>query len=96
MPTYDYRCAKCEHSFEDFKSIAERDAPCVSPCPSCKKKKSVVREMLQAPCAAVDTTLGPGSDFKNIMKKMQKGVPQRYRENLDQAASRRGGVWGTG
>ena len=21
MPTYDYRCAKCAHSFEDFKSI---------------------------------------------------------------------------
>ena len=96
MPTYDYRCAKCEPSFEDFKSIAERNTPCDSPCPSCKKKKCVVREMLQAPCAAVDTTLGPGTDFKNIMKKMQKGVPKRYRENLDQAASRRGGVWGTG
>ena len=96
MPTYDYRCAKCAHSFEDFKSIAERNTPCDSPCPSCKKKKCVVREMLQAPGAAVDTTLGPGTDFKNIMKKMQKGVPKRYRENLDQAASRRGGVWGTG
>ena len=95
MPSYDYRCAKCDHSFETFKSISERDAPCVSPCPSCRKK-GVIRQMNQAPCAAVDTTLGPGTDFKNIMKKMQKCVPKRYRENLDQAASRRGGVWGTG
>ena len=82
MPSYDYHCAKCGHSFETFKSISERDAPCVSPCPSCKKK-GVIREFNQAPCAAVDTTLGPGADFKNIMKKMQKGKAnihiQRYK-----------------
>lgn len=40
--------------------------------------------------------LTPGADFKEVMKKVSKGVPKRYRENLDQAASRRGTVWGNG
>jgi hypothetical protein len=38
--------------------------------------------------------LTPGADFKEVMKKVSKGVPKRFRENLDQAASRRGTVWG--
>lgn len=96
MPTYDYKCAKCEHLFEEYRSIAERDAPCLSKCPSCSKKGHVVREFNSAPCAAVDTTLGPGKDFKTVMEKVKRGVPKRFRENLDQAASRRGTIWGTG
>ena len=96
MPTYDYKCAKCQHTFDEYRSIAERDAPCLSPCPKCSKKGHVSREYNAAPAAAVDMTLGPGTDFKNVMEKVKRGVPKRYRENLDQAASRRGTVWGTG
>ena len=31
-----------------------------------------------------------------VMNKVKRGVPKRYRDNLDEAASRRGGVWGNG
>jgi len=95
MPTYDYKCAKCEHLFEEYRSIAERDAPCRLPCPKCSAAQ-VSRAYLESPAAAVDMTLTPGPDFKRVMDKVKRGVPKRYRENLDQAASRRGTVWGTG
>ncbi|MFZ9837855.1 MAG: FmdB family zinc ribbon protein [Opitutaceae bacterium] len=35
MPTYEYACQKCEHTFEQFQSM--RDDPLVR-CPKCGKK----------------------------------------------------------
>ncbi len=43
MPTYDYECAACGHSFEKFQSIT---APATRKCPSCKKLK--VRRLIGA------------------------------------------------
>ncbi len=36
MPTYDYECDACGHSFELFQSITE---PVQRKCPECSKKK---------------------------------------------------------
>lgn len=36
MPTYEYRCAACEHEFEEFQSITA--AP-LKKCPACRKSK---------------------------------------------------------
>ena len=36
MPTYEYRCAACEHEFEEFQSITA--AP-LKKCPACRKAK---------------------------------------------------------
>ena len=36
MPTYDYECLACEHTFEKFQSIT---APSIRKCPKCKKLK---------------------------------------------------------
>ena len=35
MPTYEYACPKCGHTFEQFQSM--RDEP-LTACPKCKKK----------------------------------------------------------
>ncbi len=35
MPTYDYACQKCDHTFEQFQSM--RDDP-LTKCPACGKK----------------------------------------------------------
>ena len=35
MPTYDYECGSCEHSFELFQSITE---PVKKKCPRCGRK----------------------------------------------------------
>lgn len=36
MPTYEYTCDACEHSFEEFQSM--KDEP-LTKCPECGKKK---------------------------------------------------------
>jgi putative FmdB family regulatory protein len=36
MPTYDYVCDACEHTFEEFQGIND---PFLTKCPQCKKKK---------------------------------------------------------
>ena len=36
MPTYDYSCDACDHSFEIFESITAQPQ---TKCPKCKKKK---------------------------------------------------------
>lgn len=36
MPTYDYQCDSCEHSFEHFQSISSDP---LKKCPECGKKK---------------------------------------------------------
>ena len=32
MPTYDYKCEKCGHTFEEDLKIADRKIPTESPC----------------------------------------------------------------
>ena len=32
MPTYDYKCEKCEHEFEEMLSILRRKEPTEVPC----------------------------------------------------------------
>ena len=34
MPTYDYKCNKCKHSFELFQHITEKP---IKKCPACRK-----------------------------------------------------------
>ena len=36
MPTYEYVCPDCEHSFEEFQSIT---AAAISKCPACGKRR---------------------------------------------------------
>lgn len=36
MPTYDYRCNACEHTFEEFQSMSE---DVLVECPKCGKPK---------------------------------------------------------
>jgi putative FmdB family regulatory protein len=35
MPTYDYRCDACGHTFEEMQSFS---APVLTTCPECKKE----------------------------------------------------------
>lgn len=37
MPTYDYKCDKCGHTWELFQSIT---ADAIKKCPSCKSQKA--------------------------------------------------------
>ncbi len=33
MPTYEYHCEKCQHTYDSFRSMSKRDDP--APCPKC-------------------------------------------------------------
>ena len=92
MPTYDYSCAKCAHTFESFQKIDERDAPVQQPCPQCGKRG--VSRGVSAPVMGVDAAMGSGSDFKELTRRMSAGLPKRYRENLERAASLKGRKYG--
>jgi putative FmdB family regulatory protein len=92
MPTYEYSCAKCAHAFETIHKIDDRDLPCKQPCPACKKRG--VKRGISVPVMGADATAGPGSQFKELTRKMGAGLPKRYRENLDRAASLRGRKYG--
>ena len=35
MPTYEYRCSKCNHAFEHFQNMSSR---ILKKCPKCGKK----------------------------------------------------------
>ena len=92
MPTYEYQCTRCKHAFEDIKRIDDRDAPCAAPCPACRKRG--VERGISVATMGVDATKGPGADFKELTRKMGRGLPRQYRENLDRAASLRGRKYG--
>src|SRR5438309_7560298 len=36
MPTYDYKCTACGHTFDELQSFSE---PVLKKCPKCKKNK---------------------------------------------------------
>ncbi len=38
MPTYEYQCKACNHTFEEFQSMSE---PSLTTCPSCKEESLV-------------------------------------------------------
>lgn len=92
MPTYDYVCSECKNAFSEFAAIKNRDLPLRKRCLLCGAK--IERAWRTAPVGGVDKTLSPGSDFKEVMTKMARGVPERYREGLHRAASLRGGKYG--
>ncbi len=66
MPTYDYACLKCGHTFEAFQSMS--DAP-LKKCPSCKK--TGVRRLLGAGAGFVFK----GTGFYQTDFKTKKGAP---------------------
>lgn len=41
MPLYDYQCQACNHKWEQFASIANREGPLQEPCPKCGTEGSV-------------------------------------------------------
>lgn len=93
MPTYDYQCGGCGSRWEAFLSVGDRELPCELPCPQCKKKK-VQRAWITPPTGGVDATRGPGADFKELARKMGRGLPPKARENMERAASLRGRKYG--
>jgi len=98
MPMYGFICNKCNHSFEQFASINEREIPLSEPCPNCKKKKGIQRSFDGfSQAVGSDANLTPnkatGGQWNELMGRMKKGVAKRHHKNLDQASSNTGRYW---
>ena len=91
MPNYSFKCESCDHSFETFLKIAERDNPIKEPCPSCKKKKITKNWSDQSNSIAIDTTLTPtkvcGGAWNEVMDRVKKATPMHKREQVEQSRS---------
>jgi putative FmdB family regulatory protein len=66
MPTYEYECPKCGHTFEAFQLMSAKP---LTKCPSCKK--TGVRRLLGAGAGFVFK----GSGFYETDFKTKKGAP---------------------
>ena len=59
MPTYEYECEGCQHSFEEFQSMSDK---ALRKCPQCGKLK--LRRLIGAGAGILDGTtihIAPGA-----------------------------------
>ena len=71
--------------------MKDRGKPEKKACSECGEK-TIKQGYFTPPVGGADATLGPSSDFKEIINNMKHGghVPKRYHDNLDRAANRDG------
>ena len=87
MPTYDYKCEKCDHTFEESLKVVDRGVPTKSPCESQIHRASPicggeVKQILFAPYFGYDNihtrhstkNKEPGW-FKDKMTDMKRNIP---------------------
>jgi len=83
MPTYDYKCRKCSHTFEEFLPMHKSDAPVSLPCPDCKCKD------------CVDRAFGvPGLHLNRVTNRVDNNKNSQFKEAM-QRVSKATGVKGT-
>lgn len=97
MPNYSFKCESCDHEFETFLKMSESDKPLKEKCPSCGKKKKIIKNWgVQNNVIAFDTTLTPskvhGSAWKEVIDKIKNSghVPKRYHSRLDNSGRHAG------
>ena len=77
MPTYEYRCEKCEHYFTRNVSISSMYVPEEDPCTNCGEV-AVKKVMLTAPTLGDPVRLGIrrlDNGFKEVLQKIHVKTP---------------------
>ena len=77
MPFYEYGCSGCSHEFEEFKIMAEYDAPLSEPCPSCYKVGYISRLISGAEiCDPVSVGVRKvPKEYNEVVKNIKKNYP---------------------
>ena len=73
MPTYSYKCEKCNHEFEQFQSMANMHLPTTEPCPSCQGEGTVIKTIGGAPSLGDPVRLGIrkiDGGFKEVLQRI--------------------------
>ena len=77
MPVYEYGCSECSHEFEEFKTIAEYDAPLSEPCPSCYKV-GYINRLISGAEICDPVSLGVRkvpAGYNEVVKNIKKNIP---------------------
>lgn len=77
MPTYTYKCSKCEYEKDRILKISEYDIPCNEPCPECGSEKSIFRKV-NIPHHGDPVRMGlvkPNSGFKDVLQRIHERTP---------------------
>ena len=78
MPLYEYMCKECDHTFEETKSIEDRNTPCDKPCPGCQKEGTLYIALggkVGDPFIHLSDTKNYGESFTQMMKAISKEHP---------------------
>ena len=77
MPFYEYECSECSHQFEEFKTIAEYDAPLKEACSSCYKVGYITRLISGAEiCDPVSVGVRKvPKGYNEVIKNIKKSYP---------------------
>lgn len=78
MPYYNYICIECNHEWEDFKKISEREIPMKQPCPNCKVEGKIETRLYESAPIGDVVRLGmhkPDSAFKERMQMIHERTP---------------------
>ena len=82
MPFYEYGCSECSHEFEEFKTMAEYDAPLSESCPSCYKIGYITRLISGAEiCDPISLGVRKvPKDYNEVVKNIKKSYPGNHIE----------------
>ncbi|ATV46353.1 hypothetical protein [Lake Baikal phage Baikal-20-5m-C28] len=72
MPTYAYKCKKCEHYFEKLVKMAERDDAINHPCPECAGEIYRTMETAGLISDSMSITRRAGSEWADRLKYIKK------------------------
>jgi putative FmdB family regulatory protein len=76
MPRYDYRCEKCQKTFEADFPIAARDVPLEDACPLCGEKGAIERFLPST--AGLNYTAG-GIKRTDAFNDLLKNIKSKHR-----------------
>ena len=88
MPTYDFACTACKHTFEKMNSISKRNDPLMYPCPKCGALK--VERRISSPSEVVPDAYRIGrvpkdTGMQEVFAKIHENTPG---SNLNEKLSR--------
>lgn len=74
MPTYDFKCHTCEHTFTEFATMEERESIVNGPCPECGTFD--IRQKLTSLNIKYGLTNRNDENFRQRMKEIKRANPR--------------------
>ena len=78
MPIYDFKCKKCENTWDEMLLYKNRDKPCKSGCPKCAES-GMIERVIGAPIMSEPHKMGlkrPDSGFREVISKIKQHHPK--------------------